>query len=196
MPAELTRVTLDVNCLIDLAEHRPACGSVRKLVQANGSVLRLQIAGIGASERLPGGRRRQSFASFVELLKDLQLDSAAILKPMAYLGVCYLDWCVAPDDTMVEEERRIHEALFPGLEFSYPDFCVSRGIDPSIEPPDGHWLNAKCDVQALWCHVRDGGGIFVTSDGNFHKVSKKAVLENRGAGRISTPDDAVTSLGL
>jgi len=115
---------------------------------------------------------------------------------MAYLGMCYYDWCVYSDDAMVQEERRLHEILFPNLDFRYRDFCARHGVDVTVEPPDGRWLNAKCDVQALFCHIREGGGIFVTSDGNFHKVSKKPVIESRGAGQIATPDDAVKLLGL
>lgn len=104
---------------------------------------------------------------------------------MAYLGMCYFDWCLFTDDAMVEEERRLHQILFPSIEFRYQAFCTARDVDPNVEPPDGRWLNAKCDVQALWCHVREGGGVFVTSDGNFHKASKKPVLEHLGAGVIS-----------
>jgi hypothetical protein len=196
MPIHIPRVTLDTNCLIDLAEHRPSEASVRQLVQANGSALLLQIPGIGASERLPGGGRRANFAGFMELLRDLQLESAVILKPMGYLGVCYYDWCVYSDDAMTTAEQRIHEVLFPNIEFCYVDFCAKRGIDPSAEPTDDRWLNAKCDVQGLWCHINEGGGLFVTSDGNFHKASKKPALEALGAGRIASPDDSVRLVGL
>lgn len=115
---------------------------------------------------------------------------------MGYFGVCFFDWCVSTDAEMVEQEKRLHEILFPKIEFDYVGFCASLGVAPSEGPPHGRWLNAKCDVQALWCHIHEGGGFFVTSDGNFHKATKKSRLEQLGVGRIHNPDEAVAALGL
>lgn len=52
------------------------------------------------------------------------------------------------------------------------------------------WLNAKCDVLALWSHIYYGGDIFVTSDENFHKEKKLPHLLHLGAGAILRPYDA------
>jgi hypothetical protein len=189
-------VTLDRNCLIDIEENRQPRAAVQKLVHANGQHLRLQVPGIGASELLPGGLRPDSFSRFRDWLATLGLASVEILKPMAYYDVGYYDWCVDADEAMQALEKRIHDVLFPNVLFDYPTFCAARGIDPNQLPANAKWLNAKCDVQSVWCHIQAGGGIFVTSDANFHKCTKKSVLEGMGVGRIATPAEAVSRLGL
>jgi hypothetical protein len=59
---------------------------------------------------------------------------------------------------------------------------------------DSRWRNKKCDVLALWSHLHHQGNVFVTSDTNFHKTSKKPQLIALGAGHILGPTEAATRL--
>lgn len=59
---------------------------------------------------------------------------------------------------------------------------------------DRKWKNAKCDVLAIWSHAFRKRQVFVTTDRNFHKTSKKSRLIGLGAGRIETPASAVSLL--
>ena len=89
-------------------------------------------------------------------------------------------------------EQSIQDILFPSIERQWSDFCRSRGLDPEAVPKDSKWLNAKCDVLAMWSHVHYGHDVFVTGDANFHSTQKKSALLLLGAGRIEYPNDAVT----
>ena len=53
---------------------------------------------------------------------------------------------------------------------------------------------AKCDVLAMWCHITFGGDIFITSDRNFFRKTKKPHLIALGARDILTPQGAVAKL--
>ena len=190
------KVTIDTNCIIDLEEERDSAQHIRLLMRyhAEGSV-QLQVVAIGASERKPDGTYASNFSEFVEKLTAVGLGSVGILKPMGYWGVSFWGQGLWTNDEMVEFERKIHEVLFPEVEFKYEDYCRTRGIetDPN-ERIDPRWRNAKCDVLALWSHIHHGGGIFVTSDLNFHKQSKKPALITLGAGSILTPREAARRL--
>ena len=66
------------------------------------------------------------------------------------------------------------------------------GIDPEDGATDRKWRNRICDTLALWTHLHFGGGIFVTSDKNFHKPSKRSALSDLGAELILTPAAAAS----
>lgn len=190
-------VTIDMNCVIDLEEDRPAAVHVRELVRIHASgKVRLRVPGIAASERKPGGTYAANFQKFVNKISAVGLVDVEILKPMCYLDVAYYDWCILPDDTMIDFERRIHEVLFPNIEFLYRDFCTRYAVDPNVSPGDPRWRNPKCDVQAVWSHIHNGDGIFVTSDRNFHNLRKKHALITLGAGQIFNPEEAVRRLSV
>ncbi|WP_280291628.1 hypothetical protein [Pseudomonas sp. BN417] len=87
-------------------------------------------------------------------------------------------------------ERRIHELLFPGIEFDWAAYCSARGLDVNAPHRDAKWRNAKCDVQAFWSHAHRNRDIFVTFDKNFHAVSKKPRLIALASGAIETPETA------
>lgn len=89
---------------------------------------------------------------------------------------------------MIILEKVLHEVLFPAIDFLYSDFSKRHGLDPTVALGDRRWRNAKCDVQSLWSHIFHGGGIFVTSDEDFHKPSKKEALIRMGAGDILSRD--------
>jgi hypothetical protein len=91
----------------------------------------------------------------------------------------------------VKREVAIHEVLHPQVSYSYAEYCASRGIDPDAKPTDRRWLNAKCDVQAMWSHISARNDAFVTEDGRFLTLDRRSRLITLGAGDIVTPDAAV-----
>lgn len=183
--------TLDTNCIIAVEEERAEAPAVRKLSAAHATgTARVAVVAISASERQREGGRLHSFFTFEERLARLDLAHLELLFPMAYLDVAYLDRCVLADDAMLDLERRIHEVLFPTIEFAWTDYCHARGLKPDELPADHKWINAKCDVQALWSHIHYGREVFVTSDANFHSTGNRPKLIALGANSIARPDDA------
>lgn len=75
--------------------------------------------------------------------------------------------------------------------FEYAEYCREKGIDPEAESVDPKWLNAKCDVQAMWSHIHASNDVFVTEDQDFLTPRRKSALIALGAGNILTPNDAV-----
>lgn len=176
----MINITLDMNCIIDLEEDRAAAPYIRELIlmQEDGRIS-LRIPAISASERRPDDKYARSFVEFRQKLAAAGLENVTILKPIAYWDVTFWDWCLwgdRLDPSMTDLERNIHEVLFPRVEFACGERVTKR------------WLNAKCDVLALWSHIYHGSGIFVTEDSNFHKQTKRPRLLALGAGEISKPD--------
>jgi hypothetical protein len=183
------RFTLDTNCIIDVEEGRPSAPFVRELVGLHGkNGINVAVSAIGASERQRTGGYAQSFSEFQAKLKAVGFDSVELLPPLAYMGICYLDHCVMADENDLLE-RQIHDPLFSNIEFLWVNYAKARGLP--ADALDKTWRNAKCDVLALWCHIRHGGGVFVTSDTNFHSDTKREKLRALGAGIIATPQDAL-----
>lgn len=183
-------VTLDTNCLIDLENNGANAPDLRVLVALyKNQKISLRISAISASERQANRTYATNFADFRQRTIAIGLAEECILKPMARLDITFLDWCIFADDQMLKLERQIHYVLFPNIEFDYGAFCKARDLDHNQKNPQ--WLNAKCDVLALWCHIYYGGDIFVTSDENFHKETKKPRLIGLGARDILTPRDVV-----
>jgi len=154
--------------------------------------INLRVVAISASERKPDGKYASNFAEFKEKIAAVGLAHVEILKPIGYVGITFLDWCLRADDQLVNLERKIHEILFPKIDFLYEDFCRKHGLDPVTGEIDYRWRNPKCDVLALWSHIHYGSGIFVTRDGNFH--NNKAALIAHVVGDILTPKNVVARL--
>lgn len=183
------RFTLDTNCIIDIEDARPNKPFVRDLVELHGKDgINVAVSAIGASERQRTGGYARNFSEFREKLKAIGLDHIELLPPLAYWGVCFWDHCVMADgaDPL---ERQIHEILFPNIEFDWVNYAKARELP--VDTIDKNWRNAKCDVLALWCHIKHGGGIFVTSDSNFFAETKREKLQALGAGIIAIPLDAL-----
>jgi hypothetical protein len=177
--------TLDTNCVIAVEAEEPEAGSIRSLVAAHlAHTADVAVVAISASERQRGGSRISNFQEFRSRLDRLGLGALAIVRPLCYFDVTFFDYCLFAGDAEVRLERAIHETLFPGIPFdSTPN-----------SPPSQSWLNAKCDVQALWSHINAGRDVFVTSDRNFHAISKKPKLARLGAGNIIYPRQAAAML--
>ena len=182
------RFTIDTNCLIDVEDGRPSAPFVRELVSLHGqNGINVATSAIGASERQRAGGYAENFSEFQAKLKAIGFDALELLPPLAYWDICFWDHCVANETDTLEKD--IHNVLFPNIEFMWVDCANARGLP--VEALDKNWRNAKCDVLALWCHIKHGGGVFVTSDGNFHAATKRDKLRALGAGTIAFPEHAL-----
>ncbi len=187
--------SLDTNCLIDIAEDRPDSAAIRALAEAHArGDVSVAVAAISASENQKTGERLTNFEQFRARLETLSLGHLEILKPMLYWDIGFWDWAYWVGPEMVALEQKIHQVLFPNVEFQWPDFCAVRGWDPNAHPVDIKWRNAKCDVQALWSHIYHCRNVFVTGDAKFHAVTKLPALIALGAGHIVNPQSAVSML--
>lgn len=183
--------SLDTNCVIALEEGRVEAASVRALANAHAAAkANVGVIAISASERQKDGRHLESFTCFQNRLKALGLEHLDLILPMLYFDLTFWDCTVFTDEAGQMLEKKIHQILFPNIQFLWPDFCLANNLDPLHIASGSKWRNAKCDVQALWSHINAKRDVFVTSDENFHKVSKKAKLIALGAGCIERPIDA------
>jgi hypothetical protein len=189
--------TLDTNCVIAVDEKRAEIEEIRELASAHSQErANVALVAMSASEKQKGGGYLNSFNSFERKVKELDLDHLGLVYPMCYNDISFSDACLVSDGPMAALEYEIHQVLFPNIEFDYFDFCASRGFQPGFDfsGESVKWRNAKCDVQALWSHINAKRDVFVTSDGDFHKASRKPNLIALGAGRIEYPKAAATLL--
>jgi len=154
----------------------------------------LCIPAIAASENQRGGRLHTNFAHFQQFLADIGCQRCELLCPMAYSDISFLDYAILSDDEMATLERRIHGILFPNIPFGYSEYCERFGLDSDAGAVDRKWRRAKCDVQAMWCHIYYNGDVFVTQDNNFHKATKRDRLVTLGAREILRPSNCVSRL--
>jgi len=188
----MINVTLDMNCIVDLEEGSATAPYIRKMIRMHKDrKINLRVVAISASERKPDGTYASNFNEFKERVAGLGLIDVEILKPIAYFGIAFFDYCVFGGGQLSELERKIQEILFPTIEVEYKEFCRKRGLNLNEKEMWRKWVNAKCDVLALWSHIWNGDGIFVTTDNNFHKKTKKPRLIALGAGEILTPTKAI-----
>ncbi len=188
-------VTLDNNCIIDLEQNRQATPHLKRLIQMHiDGKINLRVAAISASERKPDDTYISHFDEFKERITAVGLGEVEILATPLYVGLGYVGYSLAGGRELEELERKIQGILFPTIEFEYSDFCKKHGLDPDSGKAWRKWVNAKCDVLALWSHIWYDGDIFVTSDKDFHKETVKPRLIELGAGQILRPDESLELL--
>jgi hypothetical protein len=191
----MPNVTLDSNCIIDLEQNRPAVTYINELSQMHREgKIHLRVVAISASERKPDGTFASNFNEFKERVDSIGLADVQILKPIAYQGIAFCNYCVQGVGSLGKLEKEIQQALIPEIEIEYTDFCKKRRLNPSNKKNWGKWVNKKCDVLAMCSHIWNGGGIFVTNDGDFHKKPVKSRLIALGAGKILRPAETVELL--
>lgn len=195
------RATLDTNALIDLDPETPLTNPVRRrALQALVDLHRQRrvlvcVPAIIASERQQGKVYLRDFGEFQKRLIRCGLEDAEILRTLGRYGMAYYDWFVWADDAGVALERQLHDVLFPQIEYEYSDYASARRLDLNDELDHG-WRNPRCDVLAMWSHIRYTGDVFVTSDDVFHSREKNAVLLAMGAKSIARPGEAMELLKL
>lgn len=184
----MINVTLDMNCIIDLEKGKVTAPYIKKMIQLHKErKITLRVVAISASERKPDGTYASNFDEFKERISRLGMMDVEILKPIGYWGITFWDYCVWGGGRLSELERKIQEILFPEIEMEYKKYCLNLNNKEKWRK----WVNAKCDVLALWSHIWNDGGIFVTNDTNFHKKTRKPHLIALGAGEILRPAKAV-----
>jgi hypothetical protein len=188
------RITLDNNCLISLKNKDGEYDEIKALVDTYSNRITLCVPAVAASENQQGGRLHTNFAQFQQFLAEIGCERCKLLDPMAYWDVSYWDHAILSDDQMSSVEQEIHDILFPNIPFQYSEYCRRFGIDSGSGALDRKWRRAKCDVQAMWCHIYYNGDMFVTQDNNFHKATKKARLVGLGAREIVKPSKCLSKL--
>lgn len=147
--------TMDTNCIIAVEKREPAASSVWELVTAHREG-RADVAfvAISASENRQDRSRPRSFAEFQEHLTLLTLGDIPLLRPMAYWDLTFWDWSNLTGPEQMAREREIHVAMFPQVEFGWPEFAVKEGVDVQAQTgkPYWKWVNRFCDRQVFWAH--------------------------------------------
>lgn len=170
---------LDTNCLIDLDEGRePRASDLRRIVETfRRGHLELAAAAISASENAPPGSEK-AFNLFTERLSRIGLTDVRLLHPMGYYGVTFWNRALWVNDEMKDLEAKIHAVLAPNLEMN-------------DDSNDRKWVNTKCDVQMVWCHLWHKTEGLITSDGGI--LNKADALAGLGA-TIQSPAAVVGEL--
>lgn len=170
-------VTFDTNCVIALEKGESTAPDLRRIVRsAADQRLNLRVVAISASEK------SMTLVEFKRKLGNADLDRnfVDILPAPAIWGEFYWDHASWGDDETDEELRQIHAILFP--DYSFETYGVNAD-------PRERWRNRMVDTCALWTHLHHGGGVFVTSDRNFHQKQKEL-----GAS-VQTPQEASVQWG-
>jgi hypothetical protein len=167
------KVTLDHNVVIDFVNHSARVEPLRE--QISKGVYEPFVVEVGASEFRERGVQPDRYDLFEELLRSAGLEAAPRLAPLAVWDVFFWDHALWGDENSEVELDRIEKILF--------------GDSQAAEAGSRAWLNRKCDVLSLWCHIHYGNEIFVTSDGNFHKATKLPRLIELGARRTARPEE-------
>ena len=190
----MKKFTLDSNCIYALENAEPSARYVQWLAEANNAgLIKVRIPAIAASEAQKGGGSL-GVEQFSQRLTAVGLDEVKLLRPMAYSNITLTNFSLAHEEEMLKLEKQIHRILCPQIEFHYTVYNAARSGGQSHSPIAKRWLNAKCDIQSMWCHIHYDGDIFVTGDNDFHKKTKKGQLIALGAGMICRPNEAVALL--
>ena len=186
----MIKVTLDNNVVIDLENKNYSyCSKLVKLHEDKRILLR--VPAISASESKPNGSYIAHFDEFRERICAIGLSNVDILKPLLYWGTGFWDYFVYGGGKLSRLEEEIQRILFPKIEMEYTQYCENKSLDKNSKEGWKKWVNAKCDVLSMWCHIYYKGDIFVTNDRNFHKKTKKNCLIELGAGEILRPEEII-----
>jgi hypothetical protein len=173
------KITLDHNCIIDLANKNSDGALIGAIVRCNNN--QCFVVNIGASEKMRArGVRPDRYDKFEELLIEAQIDHLPRIDPMLIVDVTFLGRCIIADDAMIQLADNIEAVLFN----SRAPLMPSEGLD---SPTGNKWLNRLCDVHSLWCHIYNKHDVFLTRDDNFMKPTKLPKLRALGARKICRP---------
>jgi hypothetical protein len=189
----MLKLTLGHNCIIDLDEDRqPQASCLRELLALyDAGSLQIRLTAVSAAEKPDGKPHLTNLGEFQQRLGTLGIERLELLKPIAYLGIAFLDWCVLGGGELSQLDERIHKSLFPDLPIKLAEY-IELCTDQDSVKLERDWRNKKCDVLSMWCHIYYGGDIFVTSDKNFFK--KLPPLLEIGVGDILRPCDALARI--
>ena len=143
----------------------------------------MRTVAISGSERKPDGTYATNFAEFQDKLAAVGLLGFESLPTLLIWDVTFWDHSLWGSDELIAQARSLHDVLFPESPFDYREYCEKFDVDIEAPATDRKWRNRLCDALALWTHLHFGGGIFVTSDKNFHKPSKPESTDRSLRGR-------------
>src|SRR5215211_4585246 len=143
----MTKLTLDHNCIIDLEEDRqPQASCLRELLKFHDAGdLEIRLTAVSAAEKPYGRPHLKNIFEFQERLRTLGIEHLELLKPIAYLGIAFLDWCVLGGGELSKLDEKIHKILFPDLPLNLPQYIEAH---PDLDEAklERDWRNKKCDV--------------------------------------------------
>ncbi|MCP2314297.1 hypothetical protein [Kitasatospora paracochleata] len=180
--------------MIDIEENRPAAASVQTLIERHDAGIAIvRLAATTAAENQPDGSAPR-IAAFQRRVVAAGLDHLEILKPVVIwdYNFTYWDWAVWGNESTGTELEAIHNVLFPDAPFDH-DQAVPDGL-PNADRAERKWRNQRLDGLGLHTHIQAGADVYVTSDQNFFKETKKSPLAALGAHMIMPPHEAVAYL--
>ena len=175
------KITLDHRCIVHLANRTQTGSRVERLASGKGNPC--FIVNIASAEMRQRGVRPEHYETFAQLLAAARIGHLPRLDPMLVVDATFWGKCVWADAGMARLSRDIGVALFgeaPGLD------VPADGID---SPAGRRWLDRHCDVQTLWCHVRNASDVFLTTDAGLRDEPVARRLAALGVGRICLPGE-------
>jgi len=186
--------TFDTNCLIDVAENRPAAVHVQALLAAGaGGQADLALVASSASERQQGDVFLASVDAFNERRNALGFAGIPLLPSIGRHDVSFFGHAVYGSPEGLARERAIYSILFPNSPPEWADYAVSRGASVGDIPSPAYlrWRNQMLDAQALWAHDHAGRDIFITNDQRLKMLEGHADFPTMA---IRTPEEAAALL--
>ncbi|MBH1974526.1 MAG: hypothetical protein I8H94_05555 [Rhodobacteraceae bacterium] len=197
------KLTLDMNCVIDVEVGRPQADAVKFLVELHrrGSI-EVALLAVSASENMksPGKATGRVFpSSFSVFRKKVELigwsDLPIVPVPMI-VGLTYIGpntYFVAKDGPIKSDIDALWAVIAPKVSREPRDYLIAGQIldDANIQSEGlAKWRNAWCDVYSAYCHINAGRDVFVTSNTRDFQDNASALLE-LGLHVIATPAKAV-----
>lgn len=189
---DMVTFTLDTNCIIDVAEGRPAARFVKSLLDAHAKGADVALVASSASERQQDGGFLANLSMFQERCRSLGFGDLALLPPIARWGVSFYGIGLYSWPEGMVREKAIYQRLFPNSSFEWRDFAEERQADPDDQstPAYFRWRNQMLDAQAYWAHENAGRSVFVTSDRRFRVLTgcddfpNACILDPEGAANL------------
>ena len=179
----MQKATLDTNCLVALSKRELGHEVISSLLSAHRTGrIELRLVAISATDLVCAGGPVQTLNDFYEWVSALGFGGVPVVLPLAIYDMVFYDGALWGDEQMERLYQELGQILFPRV---YPP-------SPARMPN----RNQVCDVLMMWSHVYHHGDIFVTTDGNFTKATKKPQLLALGAGLILTPQELAESISI
>ena len=170
------KITFDHNCVIHLENGGETADRIRSIV--DNPAHRSFVVNVGASEMQRFGVRPDNYGAFEELLTRVGIAHLPRLDPIGIWNVTFWDHSVFAGDEDAKLLQSIQTILFPPDELADDAHMDQRKA-----------LNRLCDALTMWCHISFRNDMFLTTDGNFVKATKRSRLVELGAGVIRHPRD-------
>lgn len=190
MLVKMREVVFDTNLVIDFERANDGAKVVKSLVQLeNKEKLKIHIPVIVASEFPINKQKINNFYLFKKYMQEIGFKNLELLKPIGYLGMCFLNFMILPkdkDSEIIILARDVHSLLFPGTEFDHRDFCIARNIDYNKEI-NPKWRNRIIDTLILWSVVYYDKKTLVTRDKNFYHHKNK--IKSKWGVEVMSPEE-------